>query len=485
MHVQKVIPVDQLTKIGTHLKMILDARKIGFFEKINPHAFQELPSWLYENGPRPASMIAYPIVNKDQVMGLIYLGFSSPMVFNNEQRSLVNTIADMAGNALNRMSATLDLEAMVRLRERELESIYKVTSSASAILDINHALQQALELTLEAIHTNSGAIFLVNGSDTKLNLIACQLEDYIPSNFLDQSVIGKILEKVILQKKSLVIPKVDKFDSKEPRNNMASGLSMIGLPMRAQDRVVGVLVVIHKSEDQIILEEMTLLSFIADHLALVVENSRSYKRAERLAVLEERSRLARELHDSVTQSLYSASLYSAGARRLFSQEKFSEVDNYLTQIGDLTQQALKDMRLLVYELRSSELKHNGLVGALQNRLDAVERRSNIEAEIHMESIEMLPEVIEENLYRIAIESLNNSLKYAQATRILVELTQNNNEVLFTILDNGVGFSIEEGLKNGGVGLATMRERAERINGTYQIFSSKETGTKIEVRFSIN
>jgi PAS domain S-box-containing protein len=485
MHKQEMIPVNQITTIGKHLKMILDARKIGFFEKIDPHAFNELPAWLYGDSPRPSSMIAYPIVNKNQVMGLIYLDFASPMIFVNEQRSLINTIADMAGNALNRMAATLDLEAMVRLRERELESIYKVTSSASATLDIHRALQQALELTLEAIHISSGAIFLVNGSESKLNLISCQLEEFIPTNFLDQSVIGKILEKVIQQKKSLVIPNVDKFDSKEVRSNLVSGFSMIGLPMRAQDRAVGVLVVIQKNADQIILEEMTLLSFIADHLALVVENSKSYKRAERLAVLEERSRLARELHDSVTQSLYSASLYSAGARKFFSQEKYLEVDNYLTQIGDLTQQALKDMRLLVYELRSPELKHNGLVGALQNRLDAVERRSNIEAEIHMEGIELLPEVIEENLYRIAIESLNNSLKYAQATRITVELTQKNNAVLFTIQDNGVGFSIEEGLKNGGVGLATMRERAERINGTYQIFSSKETGTKIEVRFSIN
>lgn len=259
---------------------------------------------------------------------------------------------------------------------------------------------------------------------------------------------------------------------------------MIGLPMRAQDRVVGVLVVINKNSDQIILEEMTLLSFIADHLGLVVENSRSYKRAERVAVLEERSRLARELHDSVTQSLYSASLYSAGARRFFGQQKYLEVDSYLTQIGDLTQQALKDMRLLVYELRSPELKQNGLVGSLQNRLDAVERRSNIEAEIHMENVDELPDFIEENLYRIAIESLNNSLKYAQATRIVVEMLNRHGEMIFTIQDNGIGFLIEEGLHNGGVGLATMRERAERINGTYQIVSSSVAGTKIEVRFSI-
>lgn len=485
MSEHRIIPIETKVKIGNQFRKILDERRIGFMEKIHPQAFREIPPWLYGNGPHPASMISYPIVNKDQIIGLIYLDFATPMIFLNEQKSLVNTIADMAGNALNRMAATQELEAMVRLRERELESIYKVTSSASATLDINHALRQALELTLEAVHTNSGAIFLVQDPGTTLNLVSYQLEDFIPADFLSQSVITRIVERVIQQKKSLVIANVDKFDGKENRSNLSSGLPMIGLPMRAQDRVVGVLLVIHKSSDQIILEEMTLLSFIADHLALVVENSRSYKRAERVAVLEERSRLARELHDSVTQSLYSASLYSAGARRYFGQQKYSEVDNYLSQIGELTQQALKDMRLLVYELRSPELKQNGLLGSLQNRLDAVERRSNIEAEIHTENIEQLPEVVEENLYRIAIESLNNSLKYAQATRISVELTQKKNEVLFTIQDNGVGFSIEEGLQNGGVGLATMRERAERINGTYQIFSSKETGTKIEVKFSIN
>jgi PAS domain S-box-containing protein len=481
----RIYPQTSKVRIGKQFKKILDGKRIGFFEKIHPQAFREIPSWLYGNGRLPASMISYPIINKDQIIGLIYLDFSAPMIFNNEQRVLVNTIADMAGNALNRMAATIDLEAMVRLRERELESIYKVTSSASSTLDINHALRQALELTLEAVHTKSGAIFLGQEQNPSLNLVSYQLEDFVPPNFLDQHVISKILEKVLQQKKSLMVPNIDKFENKETRNNLPSELSLIGLPMRAQDRVVGVLLVIHKNVDQIILEEMTLLSFIADHLALVVENSRSYKRAERVAVLEERSRLARELHDSVTQSLYSASLYSAGARRYFEQEKYSEVDNYLTQIGDLTQQALKDMRLLVYELRSPELKQNGLLGALQNRLDAVERRSNIEAKIYFEQTVVLPEFVEENLYRIAIESLNNSLKYAQATQINVDLIRNKNEVMFTIQDNGIGFSIEEGLQNGGVGLATMRERAERINGTYKILSSKETGTKIEVRFSIN
>ncbi len=480
----KIVPINATVKIGKQFRKILDEKRIGFFEKIHPQAFREIPPWLYGNGPRPASMISFPIINEDLIIGIIYLDFLSPRVFKNEQQVLVSTIADMAGNALNRMAATRDLEAMVQLRERELESIYKVTSSASATLAIPHALSLALELTLEAVHTSSGAIFLVQELSPKWDLVSFQLEEYIPEDFLDQPVINKILDKIILQKKPLVIQNVDNFEGKEIVGNLPPELSVIGLPMRAQDRVIGVLLVFHKSTDQLILEEMTLMSFIADHLALVVENSRSYKRAERVAVLEERSRLARELHDSVTQSLYSASLYSAGARRLFEQQKYSDVDDYLTQIGDLTQQAVKDMRLLVYELRSPELKQNGLLGSLQNRLDAVERRSNIEAEIHMDDKLLLPEFIEENLYRIAIESLNNSLKYAQATRIVVELIKNDNELIFSIQDNGIGFSVEEGLENGGLGLATMRERAERINGTYRISSSTSKGTKIEIKFSI-
>jgi signal transduction histidine kinase len=198
--------------------------------------------------------------------------------------------------------------------------------------------------------------------------------------------------------------------------------------------------------------------------------------------MEERSRLARELHDSVTQSLYSANLYSAGARRYFEQKKFDEVDGYLTEIGTITQQALKDMRLLVYELRLPELKQAGLIGAIENRLDAVERRLNIEAEITAEGIEKLPGQVEENLFRIAIESLNNSLKYAQATKLHISFIKKKEKVIFRIKDNGTGFDVEKGLSKGGFGLAIMRERAERFGGKVNITSKPGSGTTVEVSF---
>ncbi len=472
-------------KMDSFFRNTIQTKTLGFLETIPLDVLNELPDWVYDKLQKPASLIAYPIINGAQMIGFIHLDFDQPTIFSQEKRNFVETIAEMAGNALNRMSATQELEAMVEKRERELESIYKVTSSASATLDIRQSFQDALILTLQAVHTGCGAIYVLDETNSKLDRIACQEGDPVPQGIFSEPEVIHHLDQVVRQRKALVIPNLGANPGNQKKRKHQNSFSFIGLPMRAQGRIVGVLAVIHPNKDQVLLEELTLLSFIGDHLALVIENSRLFKKAEQSAVLEERSRLGRELHDSVTQSLYSASLYSVGARRFFSLGKYSEVDSYLTQIGELTQQALKDMRLLVYELRSPELKRNGLIGSLQNRLDAVERRVNIEAEIHAEGISGIPEFIEENLYRIAIESLNNSLKYANSTKISLNFYMENEDMVFSVQDNGIGFSLDQGLHSGGVGLATMRERAERIGADYKISTSPDKGTKIEVRFSTN
>ena len=482
---QELIFIQRTGKIGGVLRNLIQQKESSFFEIIPQVIYRGLPSWIHKESRKPKSMIAYPIINQSQAIGLIYLDFLEATTFNHEQRNLVEAVAEMAGNALNRMLVANKLEAMVELRERELESIYQVTSSASATLDVACALRQALSLTLEAVHSDSGVICLFDETDSELQQIACQEGDSVPKGIFSSKTVTQYFNQVIKQHKAMVVPNLSIKAKEQESKKTRADLSLIGLPMRAPDCVVGVLAVIHKGSEQVLLEEMTLLSFIADHLALVIENTRLYKKAEKSAILEERSRLARELHDSVTQSLYSASLYSAGARRFYSQQKYADVDSCLTQIGELTQQALKDMRLLVYELRSPELQRNGLIGSLQNRLDAVERRVNIQAEICSEKIDPLPEDIEENLYRIAIESLNNSLKHSQATKITILLLREKEEIVFSIEDNGIGFSIEQTSHSGGVGLATMRERAERIGAKYKILSFPQKGTKIEIRFSVN
>lgn len=476
MRKQELVRVNVIEEISPKIAKFITPDKMGFYERIPKSIWKIVPRWFFEERKIEDSAIVYPITNQSKIIGLLFLSFSKGVQLNEEQKKLVEAVAEMTGNALNRMSVTKKLERMVEKRERELESIYKVTSSATSSLDIQQALKQAIGLTLDAISTDSGSIYLVEEHGTGVVQVASQNWET-----LETPDIIRYINRVASQEKAVVVS-----DIREP-NDQASGkkegnaISFIGLPMRAHDLLIGVLAVIQNNNDQVMLEEMTLLSFIADHLALVIENVRLFKQAERSAILEERSRLSRELHDSVTQSLYSASLYSAGARRFYEQNKFTEVNDYLSQIGQLTQQALKDMRLLVYELRSPELKRNGLIGALQNRLDAVERRANIKVEIKAEEYGELPEIVEENLYRIAIESLNNSLKHSQATKVCLKISQEGSDLVFAIEDNGIGFIPEIALDGGGVGLLTMHERADQIGASYTVVSKPGEGTKVQIR----
>jgi PAS domain S-box-containing protein len=147
-----------------------------------------------------------------------------------------------------------------------------------------------------------------------------------------------------------------------------------------------------------------------------------------LAVADERNRLARELHDSVAQSIYSLTLFSETARHLVNAGNEERLEHNLLRLGQTSQQALKEMRLLVHELRPLQLENEGLVGALQHRLDAVERRAGIEAQLLLEGTVKLPPNHEYELYRVAQESLNNSLKHAAATSVTVRVVADGQRV---------------------------------------------------------
>jgi signal transduction histidine kinase/ligand-binding sensor domain-containing protein len=206
------------------------------------------------------------------------------------------------------------------------------------------------------------------------------------------------------------------------------------------------------------------------------------------AVAAERSRLARELHDSVTQSLYSSALLAEAGRRLAGNGDLESTQNHLFRLGAISQQALKEMRLLIYELRPFGLEKEGLVGALQQRLDAVERRAGIDARLVAYSDINLPPDVEDVLFRIAQEALNNALKHASATSILVtiHIAKENGEqkVELEVEDNGKGFDIESAHGEGGVGLISMRERIEMLGGELIIQSTPGEGTNIRAEVPV-
>jgi len=196
--------------------------------------------------------------------------------------------------------------------------------------------------------------------------------------------------------------------------------------------------------------------------------------------LEERQRLARDLHDSVTQSLYSVTLLAETSRQATIAGDAEIAAHCLGQLGEAARQALKEMRLLVYELRPPVLEQVGLVGALQQRLDAVEGRAGIETRLLVEHEITLAASVEEALYRIAVEAMNNSLKHAAATLVTVQIRAVGGGIELEIKDNGRGFEVEAAADTGGMGLITMRERTERLGGKLAIDSAFGEGTNVTV-----
>jgi PAS domain S-box-containing protein len=209
------------------------------------------------------------------------------------------------------------------------------------------------------------------------------------------------------------------------------------------------------------------------------------------AVHKERARLARELHDSVTQSLYSINLLSEGCRFHATHGTLEQGEQHFARLGSIAHEALKEMRLLIYQLRLPVLEQEGLIGALQHRLETVERRSQVEAHLQVEGITHLPVDLEENLYWIIQEALNNALKHAGAPAIWVRLAALPPDAdgpapgsygAFTIqaevCDNGCGF--EPATTQMGMGFASMQERVDYLGGTLTIHAAPGAGTTIRV-----
>jgi PAS domain S-box-containing protein len=199
------------------------------------------------------------------------------------------------------------------------------------------------------------------------------------------------------------------------------------------------------------------------------------------AIAAERSRLARELHDSVTQALYSVTLYAEATRLAFAAEKQDVAMENLRELHNIAREAMLDMRMLIFELHPPVLEEEGLIAALQARLAAVESRARLQTEIHVEGERRLSLPIEEELFRIALEALNNVIKHAKAQQVTINLNFETKGVCLEIIDDGVGFDPVVARQSGGMGLPGIEQRAQRIQGSLAIESTPGNGTTLRVR----
>jgi signal transduction histidine kinase/DNA-binding NarL/FixJ family response regulator len=375
-----------------------------------------------------------------------------------------------------------ELEQRIAERTRELATLYDVTAVASESLNLQVTLERALERVLETLQCPAGAIHLLDKAGEVLHLavqrgIPPDLVAQLGTLPVDSGPVGCMLE----QGEPVVVADL----ATDPRVPQAASLSgfhvYVGAPIRARGRALGVFSIFGAADQQFSVEDVALLTSIADHVGVAVENAQLRQQAEQAAALQERERLARELHDSVTQSLFSLTLFTEAARGLARNGELDQIEQPLSEVDTIAHQALKDMRLLLYELRPSALEEEGLVGALRRRLDAVEKRVGIEGRVLTDGLIELPAVVEEGLYHIAQEALNNALKHAAATSVTVHIHTEDKHVILEVIDNGVGFDPDVVSDQGGMGLTNMRERVEKLGGTLTIFAQPGQGTRIQVK----
>jgi PAS domain S-box-containing protein len=259
--------------------------------------------------------------------------------------------------------------------------------------------------------------------------------------------------------------------------------SLFVVPLRVETKVIGVINILDKPGD-VTPEDERIIDLFADQAAIIIEHIRLQDQAEQLAVLEERQRLARELHDSVTQALYSVTLYADAARMAFSAKKWDALGTNLQEVRNMAREAMYDMRLLVFELRPFMLETEGLVSVLRARLAAVEDRAGLRTDVLVDGERRLPIVIEEELYRIAQEGLNNVVKHAEARHVRIHIKYDDNSAFVEMIDDGLGFDVKATEQSGGFGLQGIKERVQRLGGSLQIESAAGKGTHLKVRVPI-
>lgn len=259
--------------------------------------------------------------------------------------------------------------------------------------------------------------------------------------------------------------------------------ALLAVPLHVNGGVIGVLDVVNKSggftED-----DVPVMSIFANQAAMAIEHARLQQQAEQLAVLGERQRLARELHDSVTQSLYSVTLYANAAELALAAGKQDVTASYLQELQETAAEGMRDMRLLIFQLHPPVLETEGLVAALQARLAAVEGRAGLQTEFRVEGERRLPIAIESDLYWIAQEALNNVRKHAAARHVALHLHFTAETISLEVLDDGVGFDPQMVPAEGRGGLRTIAERAERLGGKLTYVSAPGEGTRVKVEVTL-
>ena len=257
--------------------------------------------------------------------------------------------------------------------------------------------------------------------------------------------------------------------------------ALLFVPIVLADTVYGALVHFYPAPREFSFEDVELARMLGNQAALAVGNALLRLHAAEDAAAQERARIAGDLHDSVTQLMFSANLTAEALPNLLESDS-SECTRSLAQLRSLTTQALAEMRALLLELRPAALGDSGLGQVLQPLVAASSGRGRLPIRLSVEAEPELPEEVKAGIYRVVQEALNNVIRHSGACSAEVTLSRHRRGVSVQVVDDGKGFDPEQ-VTPGHMGLAIMRERAAAIDAHLDIDAAPEGGTRVCVRWS--
>ncbi|MBK3645996.1 MULTISPECIES: GAF domain-containing sensor histidine kinase [Streptomyces] len=260
----------------------------------------------------------------------------------------------------------------------------------------------------------------------------------------------------------------------------------LGLPVRDGDEVIGALFLANKNCSKpsggcgFTAEDEELLAILAQHAAIALTNARLYERSRELTIAEERSRLAHELHDAVSQKLFSLRLTAQAAAALVDRDP-SRAKGELQQVAALAAEATDELRAAVVELRPAALDEDGLVATLRTQVQVLDRAHSARVSFDSKGVRALPSAQEEAVLRVAQEALHNALRHSGADHVDVTLTRHGTAAVLRVTDDGCGFD-PKAIRRAGrhLGLVSMRDRTSGVGGRLTVESAPGKGTTIEM-----
>lgn len=431
-----------------------------------------------------------------QISGLVIILLLSGQVYIsiNRQKRLAFAVQERT-HEIAQINRTL--EQRVAARTRELTTMLEVSQNVASMPDVQPLLSLILSRLQEIAPCIAVAIFLREGQDA-LTLLSYQgplARSDMPGRW--SLAMADHFRTILQTRIPVIIPDVraDITLARAWRETTQAHLgilpdyvvSWMGVPLIVKNRVTGLLVLHHQAADFFTHEQASLALAFAHQAALAIENARLYEDAQQAAVLRERQRLARELHDSVSQALYSIGLGARTAQSLANRTLAGETKSRLLEpiqhILTMAEAGLAEMRALIFELKPESLQVEGLNVTLTRQTSAIQARHGLDVRVHLCEEPEISLDLKLLIYRIVQEALHNVVKHAQARGIDLDLDYQPGHIDLTIRDDGRGFDIQAG--SPGLGLRSMRERVEQVQGAFEIASIPGSGTTIKVHIPLS